>query len=258
MKFALGSDLHLEQNIKNCPNRNTQNADVLILAGDICDLSVIRAPNAIDWFKILSQEFETILWVFGNHEYYEGDLSTAILEYNQFLKQIGVTNIHILDNMGFVIGDIQFVGSTFWTNFKQGDPQIMWDCQRGISDYRYIKIDNRRLTALDILEKHQDCLEYIKRTIQYSDKQLVVITHHQPTWYRAVLEHGMGNLNYAYYSEYSELIMDHTDKIPYWLSGHTHTNRDDMLDNTRLVTNCRGYYGYETMANKFDFKYFMV
>lgn len=270
MKFALGSDLHLEQNIKNCPNRNTQNADVLILAGDICDLSVIRYDrneildtpqkvlDTIEWFKTLSQEFPIILWVFGNHEYYEGDLSTAKTEYQQFLKQIGVTNIHILDDMGYVMDNVEFVGSTLWTNFKNGDPRVMWDIQRGMSDYRFITIDGRKLTAEDILEKHRQSLEYISNVIRNTSRKLAIITHHQPTLYKAVLEYGFNSLTYAYYNELHDLIIDNTDKIPYWLSGHTHHNRDDLLEHTRLITNCRGYYGYETMANEFDFRYYSI
>ena len=268
MRFALGSDLHLEHNVDHCPWENTGNADVLILAGDICDLTNIRYDTlnilepskrvleTIQWFRNISKEFPLVLWVFGNHEYYEGDLSLARIEYQHFLDHLGIGNIHILDRESYKTGDIEIVGSTLWTNFKNRDPQVMWDCQRGMSDYRYITIDGRRLTAEDIADVHDRHLDYIKTKISQTNHNLVIVTHHQPTWYKVRIEHGMGTINHAYYSEFSDLILDNTDRIPYWFSGHTHTNRDDYLEKTRLVTNCRGYYGYETMANQFNFKYF--
>lgn len=270
MKFALGSDLHLDQNVLNCPHKNSQGADILILAGDICDLTNIRydhtgiietpkrVAETIKWFQRISIEFPLIFWVFGNHEYYEGDLSTARAEYQKFLNECGVSNVIILEDESYTVDGIEIVGSTLWTNFKNRDPQIMWDCQRGMSDYRFITIDGRRLTAQDIADKHDTSIDYIRNKIENTETELVIVTHHQPTWFKAKLEHGVGTINYAYYSEFADLIIDNSKRIPYWLSGHTHTNRDDYLEYTRLVTNCRGYYGYETMANTFDFKYFYV
>lgn len=270
MRVALASDLHLEQNQLDCPSENTGNADLLILAGDICDLSMIRydihglieksvsVGRTIDWFMNISDEFEQIIWVFGNHEYYDGDLATARNEYQKFLEYHGIKNIRILEDESVVIGNTEIVGSTLWTDFKKRDPQVMWDCQRGMSDYRYIKINGRKLTAEDIADKHDASVQYIKNKVTSSDKDLIIVTHHQPTWFKAKLEHGLGTINHAYYSELCDVIMDNTDKISHWLSGHTHSNRDDYLEKTRLVTNCRGYYGYETMAYDFKFTYFDV
>jgi len=268
MRIALASDLHLEHDGKNCAFHNNGNADVLILAGDVCDLSSFRfdpsgmieptrkVEEAHQWFNNVSKEFDRIVWVFGNHEYYDGDLVNAAKEYRSILDQIGVNNVSILENEVLSVGGIDILGCTLWSDFKNRDPQVMWDCQRGMSDYRYITVSGRRLTTEDIADKFDESVNFIRSKILESKVQTIIVTHHQPTWFNAVLEHGHGNINYAYYSELSDIILDNSDRIPYWFSGHTHTNRDDFMDNTRLVTNCRGYYGYETMAYNFSFKYF--
>jgi hypothetical protein len=59
------------------------------------------------------------------------------------------------------------------------------------------------------------------------------------------------HMNGAYYSDLSELILDNP-QIKTWVHGHMHNQSDYMIGDTRVVTNPRGYMGYETIANTFD------
>jgi predicted phosphodiesterase len=65
MKVGIVSDLHLEFGYLHL--YNTNDIDVLILAGDICHIE----NSYIDFFEEISGEFPLILYVLGNHEYYE-------------------------------------------------------------------------------------------------------------------------------------------------------------------------------------------
>jgi Icc-related predicted phosphoesterase len=268
MKFALGSDLHLEFNTKNCPYKNKESADVLILAGDITDSSCIKydvtgiiepmkiTEDQMQWFYNISNEFSKIIWVFGNHEYYHGDISTAKEQYKQFLKNISIDNIQILEDERIEINGINIIGSTLWTNFCNNDPIVRFDCQRIMNDYRKIKISGRKLTSEDIYEKHEKSFKFITESIQ--DKPNIIVTHHQPTDRCVQYELGNHNISYAYYSNYFDFILNNTDKINTWVSGHTHSNMDYMIEKTRMITNCRGYYGHEPMVANFELVYFDV
>ena len=79
MKIAYGSDLHLE--FGPLVVNNTQGADVLILAGDICvarDLELAdknlyaenkRAQRYLDFFEDTAAKFPHVLYVMCNHEH---------------------------------------------------------------------------------------------------------------------------------------------------------------------------------------------
>ena len=71
MDIRIYSDLHQEFEekaiftIAHLPDEKDQ---ILILAGDIFRLKNIS--HYYDFFKDLSDRFHTVLYVFGNHEYY--------------------------------------------------------------------------------------------------------------------------------------------------------------------------------------------
>ena len=94
MKLALCSDLHLE--FGDLVLTNTENADVLILSGDIMIASdlhdhpepevpytpevlktlgnrQIAAHKCRDFLKRVSNEFPHVIYIAGNHEYYHGN-----------------------------------------------------------------------------------------------------------------------------------------------------------------------------------------
>jgi predicted phosphodiesterase len=104
MKIQILSDVHNEFSV--LPIAHT-NADVVILAGDIH-----LGNRGIDW----AQQFEKpVIYVPGNHEYYNGHLETV----NQRIKEAAVgTNVYILDGGDeLVIQGVRFLGGTLWTDF---------------------------------------------------------------------------------------------------------------------------------------------
>ena len=84
MKIAIASDVHLE--FGDLILKNEENADVLILSGDICvasdfsdadysNLKDGRSQRYVDFFTRCASEFSKVIYVVGNHEHYHGDFA---------------------------------------------------------------------------------------------------------------------------------------------------------------------------------------
>ena len=282
MKIALGSDLHLE--FGTFTPVNTDNADVLILSGDICiaedmyrwpvDRAGIYEPrsrnkeNALNYrvfFAECSKLFKEVIMVAGNHEFYHGKIKTSLetlwAETGQY------DNFHFLENGSVKVDDVLFVGAALWTDMNKFDPTTLWACGDAMNDYRQITndIDNmfRRLKPADTVEFHKETLKYFAKTIDAApvDQKVVVVGHHAPSKVSTKPQYEKDfHINGAYSSDLSEFILDRP-KIKVWTHGHTHSEFDYMIGSTRILANPRGYVGYERATHEVDpynFKTFEV
>ena len=150
MRLAIASDIHLE--FGSIELTNDQNADVLILAGDICvarDIELAdknmysnrkRADRYIEFFAQVSQAFPRVIYVVGNHEHYDGDVKYT----NGILKRAlaEFENIHILEKETLELGDITFIGATIWTDMNGGDPLTLAGIKNAMNDFRCIDNSN--------------------------------------------------------------------------------------------------------------------
>jgi predicted phosphodiesterase len=137
MKLALASDLHLE--FDNIVLKNEQNADVLILSGDICVAKTVE--KFIPFFANCSNEFPHVVYVAGNHEHYGYDFKYTISDIKKVLASL--PNIHLLDKETFTLGDVTFIGGTLWTDMNEEDSLTMLHVKRAMSDYHVIENSNR-------------------------------------------------------------------------------------------------------------------
>jgi predicted phosphodiesterase len=159
MKIALASDVHLE--FGPITLENTDNADVLILSGDICvaaDLFPVNDPYGLiatgkyqrflEFFETCSKNFPEVVYVMGNHEHYHGDFAKTAKILRDFLKPF--TNIHFLDKEFIELHGHIIYGGTMWTNFDMGDGPGNQSAMRTIkgmmNDYRGVKNSNRMVT----------------------------------------------------------------------------------------------------------------
>jgi len=95
MNIQYCSDLHLEFPL----NRTFLNAnpikpegDILLMAGDIIPFA--RIEEAGDFFNFLSDSFEHIYWVPGNHEYYGWDIGTRTGSFQEKIR----SNVSLVNN----------------------------------------------------------------------------------------------------------------------------------------------------------------
>lgn len=244
MKIAYCSDLHLEFN--SIELKNEMNADVLILAGDIC--VVKHFDSKIEkFFDNISSEFEQIFYVLGNHEYYHGNMDE---EFNKLVELADpYDNITIINNRFVRIDNVKFLFSSLWTNLNDNDPitytvirNTMNDVKliEGLTEEKWITMFNNSFSFLsDELDVDEDC---------------VVVTHHAPS-FRSVYDDDKHDYktNGGYCSNLEEFIIDREPLI--WIHGHTHHKVDYIIGNTRIVSNPRGYSGFESMADNFKLEY---
>ena len=261
-KFYLISDLHLERG--PVVINNDDNVDCLIMAGDVAEFKELkpdgetRKPWIADVLRQISRDFKQVIWVPGNHEYYGNyHITKSIGDAQHWLKITYCDNIRILDNESTTVNGTPVHCATLWTDMKRGDPVVRHSIQTGMNDYRYIRgatpaRAGSRITTQDVIGMHIKSLLYLTEATKDTTDCLVV-THHQPTY--AGLARGLppSDLDHAYASDLSNFFLDRPH-IRVWCSGHTHEAQRELVlgpHGQRFLTNCRGYYGYEQIANTF-------
>jgi predicted phosphodiesterase len=294
MKIALCSDLHLE--FGPISLENTENAEVLILSGDILvadDLRPLgdatglmvngrnRSEMYHKFFQECSERFPNVIYIMGNHEYYHGDFATGLDIIRERLSYL--ENVFIMERQTMVIEDVTFIAGTLWTDMNKEDPNTLYGIKGYMNDYRIIK-DSRTNTETEIwmfnennepytgkqklpskwspeasVVEHKLMLDTIKATVESNaSNKYVVIGHHAPSKLSTKPKYQKDVMvNGAYSSDLSEFILDHP-QIKVWTHGHTHDVFDYMIGSTRILCNPRGYDAYEDRADEFELCFFEV
>ena len=211
MKIAYCSDVHIE--FGSIELKNSEDADVLILAGDIClankitnypddilDLMHSQNGKIHRFFENCSEEFKHVIYVLGNHEHYQYEIkkSKKTLE-----KHLGyIKNLHILERETFILDDVTFLGATLWTDMNFYDANTVERVSYAMNDFRIIynsdigyeeNPDTNPLatnwdlppkwTPLDAIVEFDKTVQWIDRVREELDiKKLVVVTHHAPSF----------------------------------------------------------------------------
>jgi predicted phosphohydrolase len=164
MKVAIASDLHLE--FAPLKLTNTENADVLILAGDIC--VVKHLVNYLDFFKNCSEQFKHVLYVVGNHEHYNYMFNNTVKDLKEALS--AWENIHVLDNEVFEVDNYTFIGSTLWTDMNNECPLTMNAASFAMPDFKIVKyndgVNYLKYTPEQSVKEHRRSLQYIQQVMR--------------------------------------------------------------------------------------------
>ena len=188
MRIAICSDVHLEFGPITLHNDNE--ADVLVLSGDICTakdleitdsiLSSAKTDRFLEFFATCSKNFPHVVYVMGNHEHYHGDYATSIHTLKAALKSY--ENIHVLDKEFWDYNDYRFMGGTLWTNMNDEDERTMEHVGHRMNDFRICANSNRvvsyrsfeegkakfherdaYLSPQDAVDDHKKMVDYIKK-----------------------------------------------------------------------------------------------
>ena len=252
MKISYASDIHLEFGPILLDNED--NSDVLVLAGDIFVAEHLnhegyQKTKIVEFFDSVNDQWDNIILVYGNHEYYEGKIGGVTDLLN---KNVNMKNVRVLDPGHVVIGGVMFVGGTLWTNFNQ-NPVDMWAASRSMNDFYLIhNKSGSRFKPEDAAMIFEEHLEYITNILD-ERHPTVVVTHHAPSNISIQDCYKGDNISPAYFSHLDEFIMNNNN-IHLWIHGHTHHCVDYMVGNTRVVSNQRGYAGRQRMADSFQLK----
>ena len=280
MKVSLVSDVHLE--FGDLDFDNDQSAEVLILSGDICVAHDItqRDPYGVmgpeyrsnrfhDFFQRCHARFPHVIYIVGNHEYYNGDFATAFAHLKDVLGYL--PNLHVLEKESITIGDITFLCGTLWTDMNREDPDTLYRIRSYMNDFRIIK-DTRypvhykdsegkrhtrdgRFSPETSVEEHRAMMKFVKESIAANPTgKYVVVGHHSPSRSSTHPQYADQTMvNGAYSSDLDQFILDRP-QIKLWTHGHTHHEFDYMIGSCRVMCNPRGYDGYEQQAEQWQLK----
>ena len=205
MKIALASDIHLE--FGDLFLKNEENAEVLILSGDICTAKVFKhkpkeRAKVRDFFKRCSFQFPHVVYVMGNHEHYDFDIAKT---YDRLKFELSpFENIHLLEKETWEHNGITFVGGTLWTDMNKNDSLTLWHCGQRMNDFRLITNSNRK-------------------------------THHKNVMYAKNPDGSGMNLK----DDEGNLVIervDHYEKSSKWSAEDSVENHKKMLDYIKIAT----------------------
>jgi predicted phosphodiesterase len=234
MRIQFLSDLHLE--VESFAPTET-GADLVVLAGDIHN-----GAAGIYWagarFRV------PVLYLAGNHEYYEGEFNAVQAALEMAAARTGVL---LLDCTEQRFDDVRFLGCTLWTDYSlvpwSERPRVIEESRARNPDYALIRHGKRRFAPEDAIElcaRHRRWLE--ERLDEPFAGTTVVITHFAPHPLSIAPSYANHPANPAFVLDLDAMM----GRAALWIHGHTHTRFDYRVRGTRVVCNPRGYPGEPT------------
>jgi len=133
------SDLHLELYETDFKTEIPVAADTLVFAGDMGDIT--KGPTQ-KFFANMCAKFKDIVYVTGNHEYYQEDYTYAALTFDEVNAKTEefcakFPNLHFLNCKSWVhpSGLVTFHGCTLWSNVL---PKFAEKVELALNDYNLI------------------------------------------------------------------------------------------------------------------------
>jgi len=260
MKFTLISDVHVDINtwdwslVQHCDTTAP-----MVVVGDISN-DVFEASR---WIRDLRERFAAVIWVSGNHDFYNlGFHQTRVYNgefdakwpypctveeiYDHYSRWSQEHGVHFLNRSSVVVHGVEFLGVTGWHNFDAA-PHLRFEDQvqaymDSMNDARYIRWSKDYSTDWKpIVQAAVDDADYIRGAVKANDQPKVVLTHHIPHRnFVKVTNNPMWNLlNGSFLNTELETCMD--PSIQVWCFGHTHFRCDTDLNGVRYINNARGY-----------------
>ena len=252
------SDLHLEINGNRVLPEKFEDADMLIVAGDLIAVNSLREnrtdvisrtiKKAFQQFKRLITNYHKVIIVAGNHEHYHNNFNNTISNLKTAFADC--PNVEVLSNSMTSVGETLFFGATFWTNFGNHNPVSMNAIHYGMNDYHLIYANDNKypIEPEFTYNQHLETMRILRTTCEHNkDQPIVIVGHHAPSAQSLNLEHSGNSLDDGYYSDLSEFILDNPN-IKLWFHGHCHMNTDYKIGKTRILSNQAGYHMEQSFA----------
>ncbi|KAJ5076655.1 ser/thr protein phosphatase superfamily [Anaeramoeba ignava] len=266
LPIQIASDIHLEMfETKESIPKNLIIAKAKIL-GLLGDIGLINNELLEYFLREISEKFEIIFFIAGNHEFYNHN-AESILTYEEQLGKLericsSFSNVYFLDNKSVKLtvkkedcGDqvIRFLGTTLWSYIPDNLANQIENC---LNDYSLIfKNKFEPITPKDTKSWFDENVNWIISEYILSKKnkesQVVVLSHHTPTLEGTSPIEEIGDIQHAFSSNLDSLLDREKTNISCWCCGHTHLKFDFMRNGTRVVSNPRGYY-WETERSNYS------
>lgn len=249
MKIQYMSDLHMEFAENSSYLQNLEipvTGDILVLAGDIFNLKNTVTPPLDSFWDWASKNYRQVILIPGNHEYYlNGDVVSDGLQWKRMFRD----NVGYYQNQVVNIDDTDLILSTMWSNVPSSEEYFVF---HGLTDFRQTRFEGRHLTIENYNYMHQCCLDFIVKSVKNSTAaNVVVVTHHLPSFEVVASQFRHSNINSAFATELGNFIS--YSRIDAWIYGHSHTNIDIEIGNTKVISNQLGYvFCNDHIKNGFD------
>jgi predicted phosphodiesterase len=224
MKIQIASDLHLELRSK-IKFEILPEADVLVLAGDIH-----KKPKSLGKFfrKLLNQRKLPIIYIMGNHEYYDSVFPDAQNNYRAVCAEF--PQVRMLEKDTVRIQGVHFIGTALYSDLT--NPIDALSASRGITDFMYDKKTHAPVVQLSgsyggmtpdaWTTEWRRCREFLVDALEKRNRKFptVVVTHFAPTKSVHPERFKFSPLRAAFESELSSLMELYKPEL--WIYGHDH------------------------------------
>lgn len=196
--------MHLER--RTILPKISQSADYLILAGDI---GIPRSELYQEFIQRASRDYAHVFIVDGNHEWDKTCRQVCSSHCPKSPPRPTLpTNVILLEQSTFRLGNILLAGATLWTPFVQPG-------------------------------RHYNAVQFFERVFSDPETQsnkIICISHHLPSYEMISPKFKTHPKNHRYANR-----LDHFFHGPYapttWICGHSHDMTDMMIHNTRCLIN---------------------
>lgn len=258
MKILVLADLHLDEildrdsliRLGEAIELVGQDADAMIIAGDLTELAASQWPSAIRWLGSHYPVSKTVILP-GNHDYYGGNLSTLDGELDAICRDAGCA---FGQCRSLILGDVRVLMTTLWTDMRlfsaEGEPAVensLWHARQMMPDYEtacgyggiVIGESARSLQPEDTVSVHEKQKAWLLAELErpWAGKT-VVVTHHAPS---AAVMGSMTPLTPCFASDLDAEIERFRPDV--WLFGHTHRPAELRMPGGTLLRNVS--IGYE-------------
>lgn len=251
MRIQYCSDLHLEfvQNDRYLQQKPlVTSGEILILAGDIVPLHDVNLNH--DFFSRISDNYNEVFWIPGNHEFYHRDICEFGSSFNIEVRK----NVHLVNNVVLQHEGIRFVFSTLWTKVSAENENAI---EQGVADFECILKKDRKLKIKDYNKLHSECINFLKPVLKEKTEKTIVVSHHLPSGLCNYPPHKSSPINEAFCVDLSDFVM--TCHANFWIYGHSHFNQKPIyIGNTLLLTNQLGYVHYNENGSFKHNAYFSI
>jgi predicted phosphodiesterase len=250
VRIRILSDLHLEHHAPpdglHVSSGNT--VDVVVLAGDIG-----RGADPLRWAHHTFPDVP-VLFVAGNHEFYDRHLDATLPALRRASDPIPDgraaaperSGIYLLQRRAIQIGDVRFLGCTFWTDFSLFSgrrAEAVAACRANMDDYRRIHLlrARRRLRPRDTDRHHRTSVNWLRREREAatSARATVIVTHHAPSRQSIDPRYERALTSAAFVADRDALVRELGPAL--WIHGHVHASFEYQIGQTRILANPRGH-----------------
>lgn len=236
MKIQIMSDLHINQD--KSYNIKKINSDLILVAGD----TSYNIYNTIEFLQKQSTMLDDkpIVFIAGNHEYEDYGVLNSINIAKEMCDKS--KKIIFLENDRISFEDFTIIGATLWTDFKLFGEVESYFCEQSVKNFsdfeRIFYNDTHRISPHIVKNLFNKSYQYLDFALnnKTTDKNIIV-THFAPH-FNSIHERYKNIYSSSYFASNCEALLGRNEL---WIHGHTHTNFNYNIEDTKIICNPKGY-----------------